>query len=293
MWTADHFWAKHDFRNDGNGGHATIDFGGQWLMGRMLVKGYGQHLYDRKYQREVLTPPRGAYPIEDEILPEERTEEHMNSHDATDLMSWFMGNEHDDPARENLSSCLTPLAAMDDFTFASLAAYAWSEERLAKLTEPAVGGPLYPPINAFVYYPLGQLSPHWGYHAIQIMHLVLALVGGLGVRHLSQGRIWWPVAVTAIVGFPGFTGTIDLGQNAILTLTILIWGWALLARGRPVAGGIDLGIACLQTGVGARLLSCARSFQALAILPGNDVHRHFFGCGHPAGRRLAQLAGTG
>ena len=38
-------------RRDGNCGHATIDFGGQYLMGRMLVRGYGQHLYHRHYQR--------------------------------------------------------------------------------------------------------------------------------------------------------------------------------------------------------------------------------------------------
>ncbi|MFM8274396.1 MAG: hypothetical protein ACKODX_18990, partial [Gemmata sp.] len=37
--------ARH--RADGNGGHAQIDFGGQWVMGRMLVTGNGRHLYHR------------------------------------------------------------------------------------------------------------------------------------------------------------------------------------------------------------------------------------------------------
>ena len=46
-------------RRDGNLGHTTIDFGGQWLMGRMVAKGLVQHLYHRNYQREVL---HEAYP---------------------------------------------------------------------------------------------------------------------------------------------------------------------------------------------------------------------------------------
>src|SRR5262245_10665000 len=53
-------------RRDGNKGHATIDFGGQWLMGRMLVTGNGWHLYDRVAQRRVL---EAAYPRADSEDP--------------------------------------------------------------------------------------------------------------------------------------------------------------------------------------------------------------------------------
>ena len=35
-------------RRDGNFGHATIDFGGQWLMGRMLVTGNGARQAGRR-----------------------------------------------------------------------------------------------------------------------------------------------------------------------------------------------------------------------------------------------------
>src|SRR5437870_2194120 len=41
------------WRADGNEGHTSIDFAGQWLMGRMLTKGYGRHLYERDYQYEL------------------------------------------------------------------------------------------------------------------------------------------------------------------------------------------------------------------------------------------------
>src|SRR4051794_28213032 len=41
-------------RRDGNHGHTLIDFGGQWLMGRLLVTGNGGRLYDRNVQRALL-----------------------------------------------------------------------------------------------------------------------------------------------------------------------------------------------------------------------------------------------
>ena len=48
---------------DGNGGHCTVDFGGQYLMGRMLVTGNGGELYNRAVQRQVLAE---VYPVADQ-----------------------------------------------------------------------------------------------------------------------------------------------------------------------------------------------------------------------------------
>ena len=58
-------------RADGNRGHATIDFGGSWTMGRMLVEGRGSELYEREALREVLEASYGK-------------------EDAAKLLSWFM-----------------------------------------------------------------------------------------------------------------------------------------------------------------------------------------------------------
>src|SRR5437868_3890789 len=75
--------AKHPdgslVRPGGNNGHTMIDFGGQWLMGRMLAKRLGEHLYHRAYQREVL---REAYPREDEIPDADRPAEEVGRHEA-------------------------------------------------------------------------------------------------------------------------------------------------------------------------------------------------------------------
>jgi len=193
-------------RRDGNSGHTTIDFGGQWLMGRMLVEGLGQHLYHRNYQREVL---REAYPQEDEPPDSERVDEEKGKHDADNFMGWFMGKD------------TAPDGAPD---------------------QPAVGGPLYPPIHALLMYPLANLRPALAYRVIQGLIIVMAFVAGWGIRQLAHGRIWWTVAVPALMLFPAYTHGLNLGQNSAFMLAILVWGWLLITRGRQVAGGIVWGL---------------------------------------------------
>jgi hypothetical protein len=240
-WNAFGTYAGAELRRDGNSGHCTIDFGGQWLMGAMLVKGHGQHLYDRRQQREVLV---AAYPPEDEVPNDKRPDEEKGQHDASNLMNWFMG--HDDQEATPLTGgLLTPLAATDPLSGAALLAAGqeeWTPEKVERAGKPWVGGPLYPPINAFVYAPLGMLTPQQGYRANQVLCLVYAFVGGLGVSYLTRGRFWWPLAAALIMIYPGFKGAIHLGQNPPLTLLYLIWGWALIARDRPVLGGIVWGM---------------------------------------------------
>src|SRR5207248_8259930 len=103
--------------------------------------------------------------------------------DADGLMTWFMG--YDDPQDPETT---------------------------------AIGGPLYPPIHAVIMVPLAWLPPQPAYRTAQILTLFWAFLAGWGVRLLTQGRIWWPMAAAAIIAYPGFGGSIDLGQNAVLTL---------------------------------------------------------------------------
>ncbi len=70
-------------RRDGNDGHCMIDFGGQWLMGRMLYEGHGQRLYLRRQQREVA---QAAFPEDDQAPDAEKS-------DAENLMDWLMGKD--------------------------------------------------------------------------------------------------------------------------------------------------------------------------------------------------------
>jgi hypothetical protein len=262
-------------RRDGNGGHTTIDFGGQYLMGRTLLEGHGRHLYDRRVLREVL---RGIYPTQDEdprarqriascLLPlgagtgpgaalviawgqqeqwqpealkkaaEEKT-------DAENMMIWIMGT--DDPeAPPVLASFLAPLAATDGPQAAALLAAGnqeWTPGRLQHVNQPQVGGPLYPPVNALYLAPLALLPARAAYRVQQAANVLLAFLAGLGVSFLTRRRIWWPTATGVILLYPGFIGSLNLGQNATLALAILVWGWALIARGRPGWGGAVWGL---------------------------------------------------
>src|SRR5207249_6493292 len=77
-----HFLDKPE-RRDGNEGHVSIDFAGQWVMGRLLLEGHARRLYDRGVQRQVL---RRAFPCEDEAPGQEVS-------DVDELLSMLMGND--------------------------------------------------------------------------------------------------------------------------------------------------------------------------------------------------------
>src|SRR5947209_19388051 len=77
-------------RRDVNDGHCMIDFGGQWLMGRMLYEGHGRRLYLRSQQRAVL---QVSYPEEDQAPDAEKS-------DAENLMDWLMGLDAPEGAGE-------------------------------------------------------------------------------------------------------------------------------------------------------------------------------------------------
>ena len=273
-------YAWHCFdstRQDGNGGHATIDFGGQYLMGKMLVTGHGQELYNRRVQREVLAE---VYPPEDWVRSDRKPDDPPDRGDVENMMYWVMGN--DDPAQpEAAATFLLPLGAADPLSESFLLAACdkkvwrkdpadkaaqsvlplgatdplsasllvsvcqadvWTQDRVAKAEERRVGGPLYPPVNAFVAAPLALMPAPIAYRVQQLFNVFLVFLAAAGARTLARGRVWWPVLVPAIMMFPGFAGSINLGQNATLTLTIVVWGWALAARGRPVLGGMVWGL---------------------------------------------------
>lgn len=247
-------------RGDGNSGHTQIDFGGQWLMGRMVVTGNGRQLYHRNKQWEVL---RAGYSVEDEspvqreeaALPrvaQSRAKDDENyNHDATNLMHWFMGGGNDPRAewRTLAGATVAPLAQpVGGHPFAAVAlekaqSDAITPEVAAKVEKPSIGGPLYPPVHALFYAPVGLFDrPKLAYHCFQVFGVLLMPLAGLGIKVLTRGRIWWSVATLLLLLFPGTRGGLDLAQNPMITLTIVVWGWALASRGYNVVGGVVWGL---------------------------------------------------
>ncbi|HSQ56886.1 MAG TPA: glycosyltransferase family 87 protein, partial [Gemmata sp.] len=243
-------------RGDGNGGHAQIDFGGQWVMGRMLVLGHARELYHRDRQWEVV---RASFPVadesptarEDSVLPSSKRRRgapNVLEHDADQLMFWFVGD--DSPAWKTVGGAVAAPLAQDLFGN-PLAAAAMGEAAAAAVTpavvedaaEVRIGGPLYPPIHAFIFAPIGAIDrPQTAYHVVQVLGALLVLVAARGVTALSRGQIPWSVATIVLFLFPGTRGGLDLGQNPTLSLTILIWGWVLATRGYDAAGGAVWGL---------------------------------------------------
>ena len=176
---------NHPERPDGNAGHVYIDFAGQWLMGRMMVRGEGHYLYRREHLADAL---QDGYPRED----------------ADAVLGWLIESEEENHA--------------------------------------GVSGPLYPPIHGLLFYPLGLLPPQPAYRVAQVVNLLLTFVIGFLAWKLTHGRVWASVAVGVLLLFPGYNGAISLGQNALLSLALLAFGWLLISRNRPWLGGAVWGL---------------------------------------------------
>jgi hypothetical protein len=217
-----------------NWGHATIDFGGQWIMGRTIVEGHGRQLYNRTYLRSLTA---SHYPDGVEDPKEERT-------DTEALLAWMAGAD-DDKAPRAVASCLGPLAAANGYEEAVLLARGrevWTAEEIEHVTAPQVGGALYPPIHALLYAPLALLPPPLAYRVAQALILALVFFDGWLVQRMTGGRIWWPVATVLLMVFPGLVGCLDLGQNGLFSLTVVLLGWWQLMRGRETWAGVCWGL---------------------------------------------------
>jgi hypothetical protein len=223
-------------RGDGNWGHATIDFGGQWVFARTLVEGHGRHLYSRNYLRMVAEEHYPTWAMNPDDPPS----------DADKLLDWMMpGNDNPEGKPEAVGCCVLPLGASSPLGEAAVLAAGpdlWTEESLAVVTAPRRGGPLYPPIHALLFSPLATLPPRVSYRVVQALTLLLAFFNGWVIARMTRGRIWWPVAALGLMLFPGFGGAIDLGQNAVVSLTFLLTGWWQLMRGRPLVAGLLWGL---------------------------------------------------
>ncbi len=244
-------------RADGNSGHAQIDFGGQWVMGRMVATGRGRELYHRDAQWRVVWegfPPSGESPyVRRSVFPRHlRDPEDRNDdirHDAEWLMHSFMGA--DSPRwGEAAADATLPLGAgaitpnpLAAAALTGVASDRLTPELVKEVNRTEVGGPLYPPVHALLYAPLGAIDePRRAYALFQYLSVGLTFLAGYGVCKLTRSRVWWPAATLVILLYPGYRSGLDLAQNQVLSLTILVWGWVLATRGRDGWGGVVWGL---------------------------------------------------
>jgi hypothetical protein len=247
---------KH--RVDTNYGHTHIDFGGQWVFGRLAATGQFRSLYHRDAQWKVV---HAAYPLDRQSDAKRRYSFPADGRptnyaaddvwtDAEYLMFCGMGSETDretwKPAAEPFGIALAggwdgnPFGAV---AFQNVAADRFTPELADKLKKPILGGPLYPPTHAFLYGPIGAIdNPQTAYFLFQWVCLAAAALSGWCVTVISRGRIWWSIATTVILLYPGGRAGLDLGQNQYITLAIVMGGWALACRGYHYTGGAVWGL---------------------------------------------------
>jgi arabinofuranan 3-O-arabinosyltransferase len=240
-------------RPDGNNGHAMIDFGGQFIMGRMLVTGHGREVYHRQVQWPVVWQ---AFPTRDEpissrelafpqALRPEKLQSQQLPHDAESLMSWVMGKDAKQWP-EAVTTATLPMLSTNPFMATALTYEAQNQltpELVMKLNTPAIGGPLYPPVHGLMYAPLAATNEAaLAYKLFQYATLLLTFFAGYGIMKFSDGQIPWSVATLAIFLFPGYRSGIDLGQNQVLTLAILVWGWVAVTQKREFLAGCLWGL---------------------------------------------------
>jgi hypothetical protein len=77
---------------------------------------------------------------------------------------------------------------------------------------------------------------------MQLLNLVLTFVAAWLIERLTKGSVWMPVAAVVLFLYPGHAGGFHLGQNPLLTLTLLLLGWLLLRDGQEWAGGVVWGV---------------------------------------------------
>ena len=244
--------SPRECRADGNSGPTEIDFGGQFLMGRMLATGHGRDLYRRQALWPTLWesfPASGESPESRESFPRHlrppAERDKPLQHDAEALMTSIMGTDAAEWTPAGTAAIL-PLLSAHPFAAAALTAHA-AETLTPSLVEavnrPAVGGPLYPPVHAFWYAPLAWTNdPQGAYSFFQHLSVALTFTAGLAIRLVSRGRVWWPLATLAVLLFPGTLSGLDLGQNPVVTLNILLWGWVLVLRQRDGWAGVVWGL---------------------------------------------------
>jgi hypothetical protein len=245
-----------NFPENGNYGHNQVDFGAQWLMGRMIVRGYGKDLYDRNRHRQVLNE---SFLLENEPLdhqlhnfPKELRPTHLQNEDlksdAVWLIDWTVGSGNDSPRWPELATQVSLAFAGGSQPFAYGAelqlAVDTAKPNLAEdLSKPSIGGPLYPPVHALLYAPLGLIEdPRIAYYVFQLISTLSIFVAGFSVRLMTYGRIWTPIACMFLLLYPGFQPGLTLGQNHVVSLAIVMVGWAMACRGKFYWGGLIWGL---------------------------------------------------
>jgi hypothetical protein len=103
-------------------------------------------------------------------------------------------------------------------------------------------GPLYPPTAGLLFAPIALLPPQAAHAVMAMLYLQMACVVGWLLKVITRGRLRAGEGTLLAMVFPNFPVAIVLGQNSMLSLLIVVAGWAVASRGWPLLGGLIWGL---------------------------------------------------
>lgn len=162
---------------------------------------------------------------------------------------------------------LIPLAAAkgDDFVHLWIGGHLAAKGQIAQLYEPAahkdllaqhnlltaeywgeryeiLGVFFYPPTAALLYAPLGLLPLYWAQATQAVVNILLGICAAWLLTRIIQGRLRFATVLLLLFTYPSFLYTYALGQNGILTTTLVLGSWSILQTGRQWWGGALLSL---------------------------------------------------
>ena len=116
------------------------------------------------------------------------------------------------------------------------------KDTIQDLHQKGIGWLTYPPVQGILYAPLGATSPaaaQWWMVQISLCAVILA---AFGMSRATSGVVPASIVVLTLLFQPAFFCNVGSGQNATVTLAIVVVGWSLLQRDRSVLAGAVLGL---------------------------------------------------
>lgn len=110
------------------------------------------------------------------------------------------------------------------------------------LYEKGIAGALYPPTASVAFSYFAQFTPATAHAVAFFFYLGMCYGSGWIISRITQDRLQWGEATLCILFFPNNFMGLMLGQNHVLSLTILCAGWYCHHRRWPFVAGLVWGL---------------------------------------------------
>lgn len=100
----------------------------------------------------------------------------------------------------------------------------------------------YPPVAALFYAPLGRLPLTIAAGAMGLINIALVLATAWGLRQLTEKRVPYALLLLLLLTYPAIFFNYALGQNGIMSLSIVVLSATAVLHGRDKSGGAILSL---------------------------------------------------